>query len=179
MSCIIVISSTEHWWVGLYSPLGHTGAPVLKNPAVLKIASAHKKSAAAVALRYDCTLALCLCVRLSASLSLWRFLPLSVALSIPPSLLPLSIHPSTHPPIHLSLPLSLLQVYSAERPQFRDCEWGERLRQGGSRPVQLVSHCTRNADAHQPMIAATCSLHGDEDAVSGCAVVAVGVMTVG
>ena len=105
MSCIIVISSTEHWWVGLYSPLGHTGAPVLKNPAVLKIASAHKKSAAAVALRYDCTLALCLCVRLSASLSLWRFLPLSVALSIPPSLSP-SIHPPIHPSISHCLCLS-------------------------------------------------------------------------
>jgi 2,5-diketo-D-gluconate reductase A len=35
-----------------YSPLGHTGAPVLENEAVKRIASAHSKSPAAVALRY-------------------------------------------------------------------------------------------------------------------------------
>ena len=38
--------------VEAYSPLGHTGAPVLKNAAVKKIASAHRKSPASVALRY-------------------------------------------------------------------------------------------------------------------------------
>ena len=38
--------------VEAYSPLGHTGAPVMKNPAVVAIAAAHSKSAAAVALKY-------------------------------------------------------------------------------------------------------------------------------
>ena len=35
-----------------YSPLGHTGAPVLKMKAVLDVASAVNRTAAAVALKY-------------------------------------------------------------------------------------------------------------------------------
>merc|ERR1712060_699757 len=35
-----------------YSPLGHTGAPVLKMPAVLAVAKSVNQSAAAVALKY-------------------------------------------------------------------------------------------------------------------------------
>jgi 2,5-diketo-D-gluconate reductase A len=51
-SATIAYCKSKAITIEAYSPLGHTGAPVLKLPAVTKIAAAHNKSAAAVALRY-------------------------------------------------------------------------------------------------------------------------------